>query len=105
MLDFSIADVVYFKRISSGSCTSISQSAALSMYWVNILLLIVAIILFLWALYRLIFGRETREKILSQRDKLTEQLLSTGGLYSTTPSSITSKNPSVGSNLASQSNL
>jgi uncharacterized BrkB/YihY/UPF0761 family membrane protein len=74
---FSIANVAYFNQIKNGECTTISQGAATSMYIVNIILLIVAIFLFIWALYRLIFGKVTR-------NKANQYVIGDGGLISTT---------------------
>jgi TRAP-type C4-dicarboxylate transport system permease small subunit len=57
-LGFIIANVVYFNRLRHGTSNAITQAEANSMYWVNVIILIIAILLFLWTLYRLIFTTE-----------------------------------------------
>ena len=57
----SIANIVYFNRIRTGNCQAISHGTAVTMIWVNVILLIIAAIIWLWSIWRLIFSRTTRE--------------------------------------------
>lgn len=55
--------VFYYKIRKEGGCAGVSQGKATNMLWISILIAIVAIVLFLWSIWRLVFTREAREKI------------------------------------------
>ena len=59
----SIANIVYFNRIRDGTCQAVSRNSATTMLWVNVILLVIAILVLLWSLWRMIFTSETREKV------------------------------------------
>ena len=59
----TIANVVYFNKIRNGSCQAISHNTATTMVWVNAILLVIAIIIFLWSLWRLLFSGTARGQI------------------------------------------
>jgi len=61
---FSIANVIYFNRIRTESCMAVTRGEATTMLWVNIALLVIATILFLWSLVRLIFSRDSRQEMV-----------------------------------------
>jgi len=49
----SIVNLVYYNRIRNGTCV-VSHSEAVTMFWLNFILMILAIIVFLWTLWKLI---------------------------------------------------
>lgn len=59
------ANAIYYNRIRTGdrSCQAISQNEANVLFWINLILAIIAFIIFIWALWRLIFGKEERTNI------------------------------------------
>ena len=59
----SIANIVYYNRLRDGSSASVSDGEATAMMWVNIVVLVIAALIFLWSLWRLIFSRESRKKV------------------------------------------
>ena len=59
----TIANVAYFNRIRTGSCQALSNSTATTMVWVNAILLVIAIIIFLWSLWRLLFSGAARAQV------------------------------------------
>lgn len=59
----TIANLVYFNRIRNGTCQAISHNTAVTMLWVNAILLIIAIIVFIWSLWRLLFSGATRQRV------------------------------------------
>lgn len=59
----TIANIVYFNRIRNGTCQAISHNTATTMVWVNAILLVIAIIIFLWSLWRLLFSGTTRSRV------------------------------------------
>ena len=59
----SIANIVYFNRLRDDKCTEVSSGEATAMLWVNIIILVIAALIFLWSLWRLIFSRESRKQI------------------------------------------
>lgn len=58
----SLANIIYYNRIRTGSCTAVSVNEATGLLVVNVIIFIIAILLFLWALWRLLFSREFRVK-------------------------------------------
>lgn len=60
---FSIANIVYFNRIRKGNCEEVSEGEATTLLWLNIVMVIIAGIIFIWSLWRLIFSRETRQRV------------------------------------------
>ena len=62
VIGISIANIVYYNRIRSGTCNAVTQNEANAMFWINIVILVVASLIFLWALWRLLFTRETVER-------------------------------------------
>ena len=59
----SIANIVYFNRIRDGTCQAVSHGTATTMVWVNAILLVIAIIILLWSLWRLLFSQGAREQV------------------------------------------
>ena len=62
-IGFSIANLVYYDRLRKGNCDTISTGEATSMLWLNVILLIIAVLMFFWALWKLIFSQEKRKSI------------------------------------------
>lgn len=54
-----LANIIYYNRLRSGQ--TLSHGEAVSMLWLNIILFILAIILFIWALIRLILRQDVRQ--------------------------------------------
>lgn len=57
---FFVANAVYYDRIRRGASCSISRNEATTMFWINVVLAIVAIIIFFFSLYKL-FTKDYRE--------------------------------------------
>ena len=61
-----LANVIYFNRIiSNNGGGGVTKGEATVMFWFNLVFLIVALILFIWSLIRLIFGKEYRDKAIA----------------------------------------
>lgn len=55
-IGFGITNMVYFNEIrTKGNCGPVSTGTATTMIWLNLILAIVAAIVFFWSLFRLIF--------------------------------------------------
>lgn len=63
---FSIANAIYYNRIRTGACSAVTQGEAATLLWINIILAILAIIIFFWALWLLIFTAEVRTDLNNQ---------------------------------------
>ena len=59
----TIANIAYFNQIRNGSCQALSHNTATTMVWVNAILLVIAIIIFLWSLWRLLFSGAARAQV------------------------------------------
>jgi len=59
----SIANIVYYNRIRSGTCGAVSNGEATTMLWISVIVLIIAALIWLWSIWRLFFSRETRERV------------------------------------------
>jgi len=71
-----LADIIYFNRLRNGG--TLTSTEATSMLWLNAILFVLALIVFIWALIRLVLGQSTREMITT---RVGEQLKSTGTGY------------------------
>lgn len=60
---FSIANIVYYNRIRTGTCAAVTSGEATTLMWLNIALLVIAGLIFLWSLWRLIFSHNTRAQV------------------------------------------
>lgn len=60
----SIANIIYYSRVkrANGSCT-VSSGEANAMIWVNVIVLVFALIIFLWSLWRLLFGHQYTKEV------------------------------------------
>lgn len=56
-----IANVVYFNRIRTGG--TVTTGEATSMLWLSVIFLVIAIIVFLWTIWSLVFSKGTQESI------------------------------------------
>lgn len=62
---FSLANIIYFNRIRrNGGGGGVTQGEATSMLWINGILFAIALIIFLWSIYRLIAGQEYRQRVV-----------------------------------------
>ena len=59
----TIANIVYFNRIRKGTCGAMTSGEATTMLWINVILLIITAIIFIWSLWKLIFSSEKRTQI------------------------------------------
>jgi len=56
-----IANLVYYNRIRTGG--TVTTGEATSMLWISVIILIIAIIIFLWSIWSLVFSKTTRESV------------------------------------------
>lgn len=70
---FSVANAIYYNNIRTRSCNAVSKGEATTMLWVNIILAILSIIIFFWALYLLIFSSEIRTDLNNQPTQFINQ--------------------------------
>ena len=61
-----IANTVYFNRVRIGSCSALSQSEANTLFWLNLILSIIAVIMFIWSFIRLFFHPAARQDALAK---------------------------------------
>lgn len=64
-IGFSIANIVYFKRIrdNNSNCSIITTGEATAMLVINVILLIIAIILVIWSLFKSLFPHHYKQSI------------------------------------------
>ena len=61
---FSLANIIYFNRIRrNGGGDRVTRGEATSMLWVNAILFAIALIVFIWSIFRLVAGREYRQRV------------------------------------------
>lgn len=72
-----LADIIYFNRLRTGGTLTHGEST--SMLWLSVILFVVAVIIFVWALIRLLVRQDVRD-YASQ--KTTEYFSKTSGGYS-----------------------
>ena len=63
VLGTSIANIVYYNRIRTGTCNAVTRGEGNAMFWINIIIAVVAGLLMLWSLWRLVFSREFRQQL------------------------------------------
>lgn len=63
VLGVSIANIVYYNRIKSGTCNAVTSGEANAMFWINIIIAVAVGLVMLWSLWRLLFSREFREQL------------------------------------------
>ncbi|PCJ29034.1 MAG: hypothetical protein COA94_02825 [Rickettsiales bacterium] len=63
VVGISIANVVYYNRIRTGTCNAITRGEADAMFWINIIVSISSGLLFVWSLWRLVFSKDLRSQI------------------------------------------
>ena len=72
----AIANAVFFDKIRKNGCgTTIAAKDADVMFWVNVILAIIFVILFIWALARLILAKDYREKKTEQLKTLVNPVV------------------------------
>lgn len=54
-IGIGIANVIYYNRIRGGTCGAVSDSEATTMLWINVVLIVLAAIPFLWGIINLFF--------------------------------------------------
>lgn len=64
-IGFTGANIYYYNKIRSNpsACSAVTKGEATSMLWINIILLIIAIIIFFWAFVTLFTSRELRQQV------------------------------------------
>lgn len=63
-IGFSAANIAYYNRIRNGEASNITQDEGLTMMVINVVLLLIAIALFFWAIYVISFSSSARKKIV-----------------------------------------
>lgn len=60
----SLANIIYYDRIrkSSRTCSAVTNTEATTMVALNVVIFILAVIVFLWSLWKLLFDRSIRDK-------------------------------------------
>ena len=67
-LVFGIINIVYYNRIRlNNNCEEISEGAATNLIWLNIILVILASVVFFWSFFRLIFTGEAEKETVRQK--------------------------------------
>lgn len=62
---FSLANIIYFNRIRrNNGVPGITRGEATSMLWINAILFAISLIVFIWSIFRLIAGREYRQRVV-----------------------------------------
>ncbi len=56
----SIANAIFYNKAKNGSCVGISSTEIDVLFWVNVILAIIFIVLFIWALARLVTAKKYR---------------------------------------------
>ena len=62
----SAANIAYFNRIRTGTCSAVSSTEATTMMWFNVGILIASAIIFLWGVYTLLFSKSSREILYNE---------------------------------------
>ena len=66
-IGFGITNIVYYNKIRlKNNCGEISSGEATTLIWLNIILVILAAILFFWSLFRLIFSGKPVKPLVNQ---------------------------------------
>lgn len=61
---FSLANIIYFNRLRrAGGGGGVTRSEATSMLWINGILFAIALVIFIWSIYRLVAGVEYRQRV------------------------------------------
>ena len=61
---FSLANIIYFNRIRrNNGAPGITRGEATAMLWINAILFGIALIIFIWSIYRLVAGQEYRRRV------------------------------------------
>ena len=63
IIGVTIANLVYFNKIRTGTCNAVSSGEATTMLWINVILLVIAAVVFIWSLYRLFVSHDTRKQV------------------------------------------
>jgi hypothetical protein len=83
VIGVTVADVYFFHRIRSGN--TVSNSEANTMMILNIIILVLAIIIFIWALYRIIFTAQAKNYIANT---VTTNVQAVGGWLTAPPQGV-----------------
>lgn len=54
-----ISNIIYFNRMRDGTCEQITHGEATTMFWINIILLVFAAIVWIWSIWALFFHSDT----------------------------------------------
>ena len=63
VIGVTIANIIYYNKIRNGTCGAVTHGEATTMLWVNVILLIVAIFVFIWSIWKLLFTHDTRKQV------------------------------------------
>ena len=60
-----ITNAIYFDRIIRGSCSTVNLTELTTLYWLNVILAIITILLFIWTFFRLTYHSKQELVILT----------------------------------------
>lgn len=63
IIGVTIANLVYYNKIRTGSCNAVSSGEATTMLWINVVLLVIGAVVFIWSLYRLFVSHDTHQQV------------------------------------------
>jgi hypothetical protein len=62
---FSLANIIYFNRIRrNNGCPGVTRGEATAMLWVNAILFAIALIIFIWSIFRIVATRTYRQRVV-----------------------------------------
>ncbi len=85
---FFIANAIYFNRIMNGSCSAVTKTEATVLFWANIILAIIAGIIFIWVLFRIVWVRRPSKEEKTAAEKTTSEKKSVLVATSRTPAAV-----------------
>lgn len=64
---FGITNVVYWNRVRlNDNCQEVTSGTATTLIWLNLVMVFLAAVVFLWSFFRLVFTGETKKEIVNK---------------------------------------
>ena len=82
---FFIANAVYYDKIRKGSCSAVTTKEADTMYYINVILAIISVFVFIWGIYRLVASKDYRVYL---QDQAAGYVTNSGGFFSPPPTPV-----------------